>query len=53
MAMILYELMESEYPRSSILDKLIFEVKEGKVKPLTRERPQPLIDLFNLMRNIV
>jgi hypothetical protein len=52
--MILYELMELERPYdSSVLKKLVKKVKKGDTKPLKTKRPQPLIDLYDSMRNLV
>jgi serine/threonine protein kinase len=53
LAMMLFELMESERPYDGNILQLITKITEGKVKPLTTNRPEGLIELYNSMRNIV
>jgi hypothetical protein len=52
-AMILFELMEGDYPHSLDFHEQRKEVKEGKIKPLTRNRPLQLVTLYDSMRKIV
>jgi serine/threonine protein kinase len=53
LAMILFELMESEHPYDGDLPKVVLKVRDKKVKPLTSKRPQELVELYNSMRDIV
>jgi serine/threonine protein kinase len=52
-AMILYELMEGDYPYSYDDDELKQKIKEGNVKPLTKKRCPELIALYESMRKKV
>jgi hypothetical protein len=45
--------MESEHAFDGNKTQIIKKIKEGKIKPLTTNRPKKLIELYNSMRNIV
>jgi serine/threonine protein kinase len=53
LAMILFELMELEYPYDGTDYQIIKRAMEGKVKPLKTERSPELVQLYNSMRNMV
>jgi hypothetical protein len=53
MGLVLYELMELEYPRSFNLYEQMSEAKAGTVKRLKSKRKQSLIDLYKSMQNLV
>jgi hypothetical protein len=49
--MMLFELMELEYPFDR--ERFLIKIKEGEVKPITTNKHEGLIELYNSMKNIV